>query len=198
MAFDLSAVKKSFIRPEMVTDPAEAATLRVLAKAGAFVRRKQKSSIRYSKKPSQPGQPPAAHRSGSFTRTKLNKKTGQSAQQSQSPLRELIFFGFDPTTKSVIVGPVQFLRARQQGIPETLEKGGTAVKLVPVRGVKGRKAVPGQAAAFKRLVAEGRIQTTPTEYFRKSIKIAARPSAYPAMVAESPKFCDAFKDAVTR
>lgn len=196
MAFDLEAIKKTFFRPELITDPAEKAIVRVLSKAGAFLRRKQQSLIRYRKKPSAPGQPPSAHRSERFTRAKTNKKTGQVTRQAASPLHDLIFFGLDDSKKSVVSGPVPFLKSRQAGIPETLEKGGTVVKLVPVKQPQGRPAGLIQAAAYKLMILEGRIVPAPTQYFKRAVQIAARPSAVPALKSEAPKFADAFKNAI--
>lgn len=108
---------------------------RVFSKFGAFVRRKAKSSIRYKKGISSPGDPPFAHRSSGFNKRKMNRKTGQSEQQPASPIRELIYFAWDERRKSVVIGPTPF-RGRGDGATR-LEKGGTLTK----RTKKGSKTL---------------------------------------------------------
>ena len=60
-------------------------------------------------------------------------------------------------------------------MPPTLEKGGPAAIITPVPRVKGRKASPRQAAAFRRLIEEGRIVVERQQFTVKTIRIAARP-----------------------
>lgn len=81
-------------------------TKSALSKFGAFVWRRAKSSIRRRKKPSQPGQPPSSH-------------AGQ--------LRDLLFFGYDVTTETVVVGPQLFKSKTNPTVPELLELGGRSV-----------------------------------------------------------------------
>ena len=81
-----------------------------LSRAGAYIRRSAKGSIRYAKGASKPGRPPHAHAS---------KKGGKN-----SPLRELIFFAYDDRTASLVIGPTPF-RGRAI-VPRVLELGGTA------------------------------------------------------------------------
>lgn len=71
-----------------------------LSKAGAFIRRRARSSIRKRKRSSRPGEPPSSH-------------TGL--------LRRFILFGYDRRRDSVVVGPVGF---RQSTAPSVLEFGG--------------------------------------------------------------------------
>ena len=72
---------------------------RQLARAGGMVRTTSKRSIRKRKKPSLPGNPPHSH-------------TGD--------LRK-IFFGYDKSNDSVIVGPLGFKNSKA---PQALEHGG--------------------------------------------------------------------------
>lgn len=78
-----------------------------LSKAGAFIRRTARRSIRKApktgKRTSQPGKPPYSH---------------------EGSLRRLIFFGYDPQRDSVVIGPVGF---RRSTAPEALEHGGRSV-----------------------------------------------------------------------
>jgi hypothetical protein len=96
-------VKRLFFDRPAVLSKLDAATRRVLSKFGAFVRRTAKSSIRKRKKPSPPGSPPSSH-------------TGL--------LKRLIFFGYDPGKRSVVIGP-EPLRSTVEA-PPLLEYGGTA------------------------------------------------------------------------
>jgi hypothetical protein len=96
-------VKRFFFDRPAVLSKVDAATRRVLSKFGAFVRRTAKSSIRKRKKASPPGKPPSSH-------------TGL--------LKRLIFFGYDPGKRSVVIGP-EPLRSTVEA-PPLLEYGGTA------------------------------------------------------------------------
>jgi hypothetical protein len=107
---DMARVTKTFFDRQAVIDAVGRANARVLAKAGAFIRRSAKRSIRYAKSPSKPGNPPHAHES---------RKGGKD-----SPLRELIFFAYDDRTTSLVVGPTPFRGAAI--VPRVLELGGTA------------------------------------------------------------------------
>lgn len=194
MAFDLAAIKRSFFTSLEVMEAADRGTIAALSRMGAFVRRKQKSLIRYRKKASAPGQPPSAHRSKGFTRQV--KRKGVTKSQQSSPLRELIFFGYDTRSRSVVSGPAKFDRSRGGSIPETLEEGGEATILVPVPRAKRAAGVTSQRQkdAYLRLLAEGRIERKQPDFYKRRFRIAPRPSAKPAMDAEMPKFASCFKD----
>lgn len=99
----IQAAKNNFFDRKVVIDAVDRATLRVLSKFGAFVRRRAKSSIRKRKKASKPGQPPSSH---------------------VGLLKDLIFFAWDSSAKQVVIGPT--LINRPTGAPETLEYGGDA------------------------------------------------------------------------
>jgi hypothetical protein len=77
------------------------AKARVLSRAGAFIQRRAKSSIRKRKRASRPGEPPSSH---------------------VGTLRNLIYFGFDTTSRSVVVGPTPL--GAVGTVPPTLEYGG--------------------------------------------------------------------------
>jgi len=170
--------KESFFDAEAVLKKMDAATRRVMSRFGAFVRRRAQTSIRYRVKPSEPGQPPSAHRT--FMRTKTNKRTGVSKQQPASPLRDLIFFAYSAETQSVIVGPALFAGSKQQRgrqtIPETLERGGTATITEAMSG--------GQWRLIYSLELAQRT-TKPTR--RRAARIARRAFMAPALEAELPK-----------
>ena len=82
----LSKAKLSFFDSKAVTGAVDKATRRVLSRFGAFVRRGAKSSIRKRKRVSKPGEQPSSH-------------TGL--------LKKFIFFGYDRSRSSVVIGPAR-------------------------------------------------------------------------------------------
>lgn len=109
----VASFKKLFFDREKVLKAAERGQRKALSKFGAFVRRRARSSMRKRKKGhSQPGQPPFV-------------KKGQ--------LKKLLFFGYDPLTKSVVVGPAAIGKSP---VPKTHEFGG---KLTVRRKVSGKR-----------------------------------------------------------
>jgi hypothetical protein len=97
-------IKEMFFDRKAVTSAVDRAARKVLSKFGAFVRTAARSSIRKRKKASQPGQPPSSH---------------------VGTLKRLIFFGYDPSRKSVVIGPTP-LGSGSAEAPPLLEYGGTA------------------------------------------------------------------------
>jgi hypothetical protein len=95
--------KNFFFDRPAVQNAMDAATRKVLAQFGAFVRTRARSSMRRRKKISEPGQPPSAH---------------------DGKLKQLIFFAFDPGAKSVVIGPA-LLNGANGEVPALLEYGGT-------------------------------------------------------------------------
>lgn len=73
-----------------------------LSKIGAFMRTRAKGLIRRSKKSALRGQPPRSH---------------------VGTLKNLIYFGFDSSKRSVAVGPLKFAKGEAPGL---LEFGGDA------------------------------------------------------------------------
>ncbi len=156
-------VKKFFFDRIKVNDAIEKGEKRALSKFGAYVRRADQTSLRYRKKIASPGAPPSAHVSQGFTRERKNKKTGAVTRQAKSPLRELIYFAYDPDKKSVVIGPVVFRGSKVGGgvAPKLIEEGGTGPgisdgKLVtkryhphPHTGPAFRKVLPQAPKLFK-------------------------------------------------
>lgn len=85
-----------------ITDRIDAATRRVLSKAGAFVRTAARGLIRSRNTVAEPGNPPHSH-------------TGL--------LKSLIFFQYEPETKTVVIGPKKF-KSQNPTSPQVLEFGG--------------------------------------------------------------------------
>ena len=94
-----------FFDGNRIIRPVERANRSALMRAGAFIRRRARSSMRKRKKISEPGKPPSSH-------------TGR--------LKGLILFGYSATTETVIVGPRRTGDRDQAG--ETLEFGRTVTR----------------------------------------------------------------------
>jgi hypothetical protein len=129
-------MKKMVFDTKAVTSRVDRSERRVLSKVGWSLRRTAKRSIVKRKAISEPGKPPSSH-------------TGL--------LRKFIFFGYDRSRGSVVIGPTRLNRTIGN-VPEALEYGGTSTTRV------GRRR-------------RGR---------RRRIKIAARPFMGPAFEKEKP------------
>jgi hypothetical protein len=118
----LRQAQQGFFDREVIDRKIDAQMKRVLSRFGAFVRTRDRTSLRYGKGTSGPDQPPTAHRS--MTRLKTNKK-GETKQQSVSPLREFIFFAYDESggQPSVVIGPI-LLNGSKPGVLRIIEEGG--------------------------------------------------------------------------
>jgi len=101
----IEAMKGMFFDREAVLNAADAGTRKVFSKFGAYVRKGSRQSIKNRKTSSRPGEPPRSH-------------TGL--------LKRNIFFGYDTSAKSVVIGPV-LLNGKRGTAPESLEYGGPAV-----------------------------------------------------------------------
>lgn len=98
-------VKTLFFDSAKVVKSVDAGTRRVLSRFGAFVRRTAKGGIRKRKASSAPGSPPSSH-------------TGL--------LKRFIFFGYDPSRRSVVIGPTRLTENNRGDAPANLEYGGMA------------------------------------------------------------------------
>jgi phage gpG-like protein len=96
-------LKYLFFDSPKVTRAVDKSTRRVLSRFGAFVRRTAKQSIRKRKKASVPGMPPSSH---------------------MGLLRKFIFFGYDRTKNSVVIGPTRLTENNRGEAPSILEYGG--------------------------------------------------------------------------
>ncbi|OHB56831.1 MAG: hypothetical protein A2Y07_06885 [Planctomycetes bacterium GWF2_50_10] len=96
-------IKTMFFDKAAVISATDKATRKVLSKFGAFVRTTAQHSIKKRKQSAHAGSPPSSH-------------TGF--------LKKFIFFGYDTTSISVVIGPAKLNTGTDA--PETLEHGGTA------------------------------------------------------------------------
>lgn len=144
---DFKVAKGMFFDSKKVVDSVDKATRKALSKFGAFVRTTAKQSIRKRRNASAEGSPPSSH-------------TGL--------LKKFIYFGYDPTTKSVVIGPTR-IPDKDGAAPETLEKGGTAT--------------------VRRVRKTGKVDI-------KRIKVGQRPYMQPALAKELPKLPSMWRDSV--
>lgn len=102
----LIEARRGFFDRARVLAATTVAERRVLARFGAFVRQRARTSIRPRPGTSAPGQPPFSH-------------TGL--------LRQFLLFAYDQGRRSVVIGPVA-LNQRHRDAPRLLEAGGTALR----------------------------------------------------------------------
>lgn len=117
-------IKDMFFDRATVVRAVDAAKRRVLSKAGAFIRTTAKTSIRKRKGSAPAGTPPYSH---------------------EGSLRRLIYFGYDRSSDSVVVGPVGF---KNSPAPQALEYGGKTVAVRRRRGKKTSRTVEIAARPF--------------------------------------------------
>lgn len=98
--------KASFFDVGAILQAMDKAEQKALSKIGAYVRTAAQSSLRAGKKPAEPGKPPKLHMKG-------------------SPLKRRLFFAFDTSSWSLVVGPEMFQSRESQPVPQTLEEGGS-------------------------------------------------------------------------
>jgi len=197
-------VTQAFFDRKAVIDKIGPARARALAKAGAFIQRRAKSSMRERKQPSPPGQPPSVHKGA---------------------LRRLLFFSYDDRAQSVVVGPVplNFIGV----VPPALEYGGQTrrknqlrrIRRVGTRGEIELDAPPARRVRQqwnrKRDQATGRwvryTHIATAEQARRANRlnaalygdmwiagapVAERPYMRPALAAEMPHFPNLFADSI--
>lgn len=145
IGLDVKSAKAGFFDRKAVVDSVDRARLKVLSKFGAFVRRRAKSSIRKRKGVSPPAGPPSSH-------------TGL--------LKKFLFFSYDPSSRSVVIGPARIGGTVDPDALPALEYGGEST-VVDRRGGKRRK-----------------------------VTIRPRPFMGPALDAERPGFPGMWADSV--
>lgn len=109
-------IRESFFDSAKVQKQMDAATRRGFQTIGRETRKAARASLKVSNKPSEPGQPPHIRKG--------------------SPLRALMLYSYESTTKSVVIGPAALGAANT---PPVLEFGGT---VKPKRNRRGRPRRP--------------------------------------------------------
>lgn len=207
--------KQAFFDAAAVLNAMDKATHKALSKAGAFIRQRAKTSIRYRKEASSPGSPPSAHKSAM---SGIRKGNTLKKQQPTSPLRDFLFFAYDKATRSVIIGPAKTNQANAVGmggltIPQVLEYGGRVTiheHLVPGRTVKaGTRGRDGkyQPAGYRsprwvrtdlryRLSEGGPRSAVGRQRRQRLATYPARPFMAPALAAEAPRVAQMFRNSM--
>lgn len=160
----------TFFDRAKVQNAADRAAVRNLSRAGAFVRTRARSLLRYRDKPSAEGKPPSIHKTmvrEKKVRSGLN--AGDYSKQAVSPLREFLFFGYDSSTRSEVVGPAKINQTGSDTVLSALEYGGTS------RVIRGRKR------REKRWVMA---------------TIKAHPTMQPALAAEVPRLAPLWANSI--
>lgn len=170
--FDMR-IKEMFFDRKAVIDAVDKAKRAALSRGAAFIRTAARSSIRKRKKPSPPGSPPSSH-------------TG---------LLRRILFGWDPSTKTVVVGPMKTNQVFFDGqskpvtgtVPGILERGGQVktMQVLSTRRFTGRYAGVGDYWVRADLRSKRRLAGRPMRM--KTSRISARPYMGPALKQELPK-----------
>ena len=145
----------------------------VFSKFGAYVRTRAKSSIRRRKRPSIPGMPPSSH---------------------VGTLRDLIYFGYDPFERSVVIGPTP--------TNQVFFKGDGS----PVSGTGAQVLEEGGQIRILEVFKYGRWQRADLRSRRKlaglktrlrTIAIAPRPYMGPAAEIERSKLPTMWQNSIT-
>jgi hypothetical protein len=163
--------KQLFFDRRLVKNRISKANRKALSKAGAFIRRRARSSLRRRKGVSTPGRPPSVHSSDGVATLKN------------------ILFAYEPNSESLVVGPVklnqQTLLGPQLGamtVPQLHEFGGR----VRIREVKVGKQW-----------RSGVRRVRPRQPVRvRSAKYPERPFMGPALEAEKDNIPDAWVGSV--
>jgi hypothetical protein len=193
VSLSIQGFKDAFFTSEAIQKIIGPAEKKALGKMGGYVRRAAKNSLKYAEQPSSPGKPPTVHQY--FARNKTNRKTGAVTSQQVSPLRELIFYAFDASTRSTVVGPALFTRSTRstrstKTVPGTLEKGGSVTTSRQIAITKGSKRKMGfiQKQVYLRKLRAGQIEKPPTQTAVDTKRYAPRPFMAPALNRSLPKF----------
>jgi hypothetical protein len=169
MADRIKIAAKSFFDKPAVTNAVDKARIKVLSRQGALVRKIARNSMRKKKKASAPGQPPRVI-------------LGQ--------VKDFLYFVYDPTTKTVVVGPIK-LGDKSEALP-TLERGGE-MKVSGLLDSRGRfvplRFLP--AVSRQKLLQSGKLTT-------RFAKVAARPFMIPALEKAKPYLAGMYKDTVKK
>lgn len=188
MKFQINQAKAGFFDRVAVMMALNKMSAKVLPKAGAFVMRTARSSIKKPRK-RKSGEMTDRQRTAFKRREKLFKQ-GKIASKPVQPsmpsrpgepprgptglLKKHLFFSYDPATKSVVVGPA--LLNKSTGAPAVLEQGG-----------------PTEVTVLKFVTRAGQVTT---ERSKRVVTIEARPYMAPAYKRNEDKIRQLFRDSV--
>jgi len=172
---------KNFFDREAVKKALGAKNAAILGRFGSFVKNRARQSMRRRKKPSPPGTPPSAHSGKGFPKGPL--------------LKTLMRHEWDPTTKSVVIGP-----KGQSGklAPSLQEFGGDRIiRYRPSKVGPSKICTPAQKAAYHRKCKDGSIVVEKRPLTTKTIHLPKRPYMKPALLGELPKFPTLYAGQIT-
>lgn len=113
----LQAVKASILESQKIMQSMHRAGERAFVRFGAFVRTRAKTSMKYSKNVSEPGNPPRAH---------------------SGLIRDFLFFAVESHASNVVIGPMLLNATRSKTTLTALEHGG--LSLIFQRATRNRPA----------------------------------------------------------
>lgn len=142
-------IKGNFFDREVIAKAMDAATKKALSKFGAFVRTRARTSIRKRKKASSPGSPPNSH---------------------VGLLKKFLFFSWDASTRTVVIGPARLDSTVDPASLSALEYGEAS----SIEELQGKQLV------------------------RRTITIKARPFMGPAFRAELPGLAERWKNSIQK
>jgi hypothetical protein len=157
------AAKEGFFDRAKVMKALGKAKLDIFKEFGRLVRKRAQASLKYAKDISAPGSPPHAHRTG--RRTKISKKTGKPRTYNVSPLREFLFFAYDTSSQSVVIGPARLGGTVDPNALPALERGGSST----AKGRKGLRSISVRARPFMGPAAAAEIPGLP-RMWRDSVR----------------------------
>lgn len=159
----LKEAKRNFFDKPRVLNALDKARLRALSKAGAFIRKRARSSMRRSPSYSKPGRPPHAH---------------------VGLLKTMLFFSYDRSRESVVIGPVAL--SRSSDVAPLLEFG-ARVTARHERWAATKIAMTSSSSVVRRRAqraSDRRWQVTLVAKAGDRLVYAPRPFMGPALVAE--------------
>lgn len=116
----LTEVKNYFFDRQRVINAVSRKRLRVLSRLGAFIRTRARNSMRKA---------PAARRRKHGRKIRSDAQfysaPGQPPFYLEGSLRRFLFFAYDSTTNSVVIGPSGF---KNSDVPSLLEYGGVVTR----------------------------------------------------------------------
>lgn len=122
---------------------------------------------------------------------------GEAPRTRQSKqLKRRMRFGYDPTNRSIVVGPQQY----GTNAAKILEEGGTATIEIRTPQRQISRSTPAQREGLRKARASGKLRTRkrPSKILKskKNIKIKARPFLRPPFQIVYPKIANQFRGVI--
>lgn len=155
-----------------------AAKAKALSKAGAYIRTSARSSMRRRKAASAIGSPPSVH-----------------SHDPNASLKKILF-AWDPSTESVVVGPVTLNHVSFLG--STVAAPGRVPGIQEFGGKIGTYEYMRRDGTWQRADLRSRRRFAGAPQRIRQATYPKRPYMAPAMMRELPKFPDLWKNAVIR